>query len=79
MANIDSILPAAPNVCPIELLFAVTETFSTSSFFALSNLKMALASQRSPAGVEVACVLMWSIFSSSYCESSKKIGLPIFP
>jgi hypothetical protein len=53
IANTDSIEPAAPKVCPIELLFAVTITFFLASE-SFKRLWIALASHKSPAGVDVA-------------------------
>ena len=60
MQKIDSIAPAAPNVCPMLLLVAEILTLSINLRSFYKSLVIAIASAMSPTGVEVAWQLMWS-------------------
>ena len=54
MQKIDSIAPAAPNVCPMLLLVAEILTLSINLRSFYKSLVIAIASAMSPTGVEVA-------------------------
>lgn len=58
IAKIDSIEPAPPKQCPIAPLLAVTETLLICSLLLSKRFSIALASHKSPTGVDVACTLI---------------------
>ena len=73
-----STAPAAPSRCPMADLFEVRATFDMPS---PNRVRMAFISARSPAGVEVPCVLMKPTSSVVIPASSKRSelkGLPRF-